>query len=166
MIKQLAASTLALTAIVVTTMAYAEIPPLSAEQLRQCAAQVQQLRVDATRLNAATPQLDAHRVDLDRRQRALQQEAAAADRDDLRANLDLQQRRKQQNDEATAFNAEIAQHRQAIEAINVVKQQYAAQCADRAYRRADFAQLSADAQAAMRAGLADIEVPYLDPAAR
>src|SRR3546814_2985512 len=84
--------------------------------------------------------------------RSLQREATALDRDDLHASLDLQQRRKQHNDEALAFNAEIARHKQAIEAVNVVKQQYAANCADRAYRRADFTQLAPDAQAAMHAG--------------
>src|SRR3546814_6675214 len=81
----------------------------------------------------------------------------------MHAILDLEQRRKQHNDEALAFNAEIARHKQAIEAVNVVKQQYAANCADRAYRRADFTQLASDAQAAMYDGLDDIEVPYLDP---
>src|SRR3546814_7997401 len=91
---------------------------------------------------SATPDLDARRAALDQRSAALQREAATLDRDDLHASLDLQQRRKQHNDEALAFNAEIARHKQAIEAVNVVKQQYAANCADRAYRRADFTQLA------------------------
>lgn len=166
MMKPFVIPALPLLAVMVTAAAQADSAVLSAVQLRQCAAQVQQLRRDATQLNAATPQLDARRAALDQRAAALQQAAAGLDRDDLHANLDLQQRRKQHNDEITAFNAQIARHRQAIDAVNVVKQQYAANCADRAYRRADFAQLTEDAQAAMRAGLDDIEVPYLAPAAR
>ncbi|HEY9544865.1 MAG TPA: hypothetical protein VIR56_02595 [Solimonas sp.] len=164
--KRIAISALALLAVAAATAVQAGAPPLTADQLRQCAAQVQQLRRDATRLNAATPQLDARRAALDQRSAALQREATTLDRDDLHASLDLQQRRKQHNDEALAFNAEIARHKQAIEAVNVVKQQYAANCADRAYRRADFTQLAPDAQAAMHAGLDDIEVPYLDPTVR
>lgn len=164
--KRMLVSTLALAAMVTAVAVQADASILSHEQLRRCAIQVQQLRDDATRLNADTLQLDARRAAIDQRAAALQREATAVDRDDLRASLDLRQRRKQHNDETLAFNGEIARHRQAIDAINVVKQQYAVNCAERAYRRADFAQLSADAQAAMRAGLADIEVPYLDPAAR
>lgn len=152
-------------ALLVAAPAQADNAPLELATLRNCASQVQQLRSDATRLNANTAQLDVRRTALDRRSAALQAETAQLDRDNLRATLDLQQRRKQHNDELLAFNAEIARHRQAIVAVNQVKQRYAQDCADRPYRRADFQRLPADAQAAMRAGLDDIEVPYLDSAA-
>jgi hypothetical protein len=146
--------------------AHADPAPLDLPALRECATQVRQLRSEATRLNADTAQLDARRIALDQRSAALRAEAAQLDRDELRATLDLQQRRQRHNDELLAFNAEIARHRQAIDAVNRVKQRYAQDCAERPYRRADLATLPADAQTAMRAGLADIEVPYLDPAAR
>ena len=67
------------------------------------------------------------------------------------------------NDEARAFNAEIERIKDEIRAINVVKQQYAANCAQRSYRRSDFERLSPQAQAAMRAGMGGIEVPYTEP---
>ncbi|NGY04965.1 hypothetical protein [Solimonas terrae] len=145
--------------------AHAAPPPLDAAALHVCASQVGQLRSEAARLLANGARLDARRSALDQRSAALQAEAAGLDRSDLRATLDLQQRRQQHNDELQAFNADIARHRQAIDAINRVKQTYARDCADRAYRRADFRRLPAEEQAAMRAGLDDIEVPYLDPAA-
>jgi len=157
-------SCLAIAVLLATGAAHAEPAPLDRAALHACATQVQQLRSDATRLNADTARLDARRVALDQRSAALRAEATQIDRDDLRATLDLQQRRQQHNSELLAFNTEIARHRQAIDAVNGVKQRYAQDCAARSYRRADLATLPADAQAAMRAGLADIEVPYLDPA--
>lgn len=159
-----AVSAAGLLALSIAAPAQAEAPPLTAAALQACAAQVQQLRSEATRLTQWSAQLETRRSALDQRSVALQAEAAQLDPDALQPQLDLRQRRQQHNGEATAFNAEITHQREAIDRINTVKQDYDRQCSDRPYRRSDFASLSPAAQAAMRAGLDDIAVPYLDPA--
>ncbi|MFT4046557.1 MAG: hypothetical protein QM661_07640 [Solimonas sp.] len=143
--------------------ARAQTPSLTADALRACATQVQQLRGGAVRLNAQVAQADARRRELDAQAAALRREADGAPHD-LQAGLDLQQRRRQHADAATAFNRQMAAQRQAIDDLDRVKADYERNCAARRYRRSDFAALPADARAAMRAGLDDIRVPYVDPA--
>lgn len=143
--------------------AHAQAEPLSADALAQCAQQVRQLRGEAPRLLARNARLDAQRESIRRRQRAMTEAANAIGSDDLETGLDYSERRRVLNEEAKAFNAEIARIRDEIAAINIVKQQYAANCAQRSYRRSDFERLSPEAQAAMRAGLDGIEVPYIEP---
>jgi len=138
--------------------------PLSAEALRTCAAQVQDLRERAPRLYAEVQGADARRAEINAQSAALQREADGLAREDLNAHLDLQQRRKAHNEVAAAFNQQMVEQRQAIEALNRVKAAYERNCADRSYRRSDFAKLTPEAQAAMRAGLHDIVVPYVEPA--
>ncbi|WP_154654872.1 hypothetical protein [Solimonas variicoloris] len=135
--------------------------PLSAGALQACAAQVQQLRADAPALNRQIAAFDARRAALNERSAALRREADTQDRDDLRAQLDLQQRRRAHNATLVAFNDEVAAQRQAIVVLDRLKQDYARDCAARSYRHEDFAALPPPAQAAMRAGLDDIVVPSL-----
>ncbi len=136
---------------------------LSAEALAQCAQRVQQLRSEAPQLLARSERLDLQRKSIQQRQRVLAEQAGGIANDDLRAGLDYSERRRVLNDEAEAFNLDVERIRDRIAAINVVKQQYDAGCAQRPYRRADFERLSPAAQAAMRAGLDGIEVPYIGP---
>ena len=137
--------------------------PLDVGALQACAAQVQQLRSGASRLTEQVQRSDARRSELNAQGAALQREAGGSDRDNLQAHLDLQQRRQQHNDAANAFNSQMVAQRQAIDDLNRVKADYERNCSSRSYRRSDFAALSPDAQAAMRAGLDDISVPYVDP---
>jgi chromosome segregation ATPase len=143
--------------------AQAQTEPLGGEALAQCAQQVQQLRSEAPRLLARNDELDVQRESIQQRQRALSAEAAGIGSDDLQAGLDYSERRRLLNQEASTFNAEIERIKDEIRAINVVKQQYAANCAQRSYRRSDFERLRPQAQAAMRAGMEGIEVPYTEP---
>ncbi|MGB0218980.1 MAG: hypothetical protein ACPGJF_06570 [Sinimarinibacterium flocculans] len=149
--------------LLVAGSAWAQSEPLDADALARCAQQVQQLRSEAPRLLARNAQLDEQRESIQQRQRALAAEAKGIGSEDLNAGLGYSERRRALNDEARAFNAEIERIRDEIRAINVVKQQYAANCAQRSYRRSDFERLSPQAQAAMRAGMDGIEVPYTEP---
>jgi outer membrane murein-binding lipoprotein Lpp len=142
--------------------AHAQVEPLGAGALAQCAQQVQQLRSEAPRLLARNAQLDVQRESIRRRQHAMSEEAKGIGSGELEAGLDYSERRRVLNDEARTFNAEIERIRGEIDAINAVKQQYTANCAQRSYRRSDFERLSPEAQAAMRAGLEGIEVPYIE----
>lgn len=144
-------------------VAHAQAEPLGAEALAQCAQQVRHLRSEAPRLLARNAQLDVQRESIQQRQRAMTAEAQGIGSEDLKAGLDYSERRRVLNDEAKAFNLEIERIKNEIRAINAVKQQYAANCAQRSYRRSDFERLDPEAQAAMRAGLEGIEVPYTEP---
>ncbi|WP_028081632.1 hypothetical protein [Solimonas soli] len=161
---KVAKSSMLFAALLAGGVAQAQAPPLTAAALRACATQVQQLRSGAAQLNRQVAEADARRERIDAQGAALRQEAAQLDREHLQAQLDLQQRRRRHNDEAAAFNAQMLAQRRAIDELNRVKADYARQCAERSYRRSDFAALSPDAQAAMRAGLDDIVVPYVEPA--
>jgi hypothetical protein len=143
--------------------AQAQVEPLASEALMQCASKVLQLRTEAPQLLARSEQSDLQRESILQRQRALTEEAQGIGSEDLRAGLDYSERRRLLNEEASAFNTAMAQLRAEIDAINVVKQHYHASCAQRPYRRSDFERLSPEAQAAMRAGLDGIEVPYIEP---
>lgn len=136
--------------------------PLSADELARCASQVQQLRTESARLLADNARLDAQRAGIDERRRQIEAEAAAQDRDDLSRGMALSDRRQNLNAEATAFNARIERIRSDIAAVNGVKLDYEQTCAQRPYRRRDLGQLPQAAQDAMRAGLDDVQVPYIE----
>ncbi len=135
---------------------------LSHDELHRCATQVQSLRQDSDRLMRQTTQMQARKSSIEAQALKLQAEGDALPADDLRGHLALNERRKQHNEETVAFNAQIAQLKQQIGAVNVVRQQYDQNCSSRSYRRTDFNGLAPDAQQAMRAGLDDVRVPYLD----
>ena len=142
--------------------AHAEPAPLSSAELARCASDALQLRKESVRLNQLNASLDQRREAINRRSAALDAESAQLDRSDLDAGLELNARQQKHNTEANTFNGEIARIRDDIAAINGVKDRYDRNCSQRPYRRNDLAALPADAQAAMRAGLSDVEVPYLD----
>ncbi|MFA5940197.1 MAG: hypothetical protein WC809_12640 [Sinimarinibacterium sp.] len=138
--------------------------PLSADELARCASQVQQLRTESARLLGDNARLDVQRASIFDRRRQIDAEAAAQSRDDLAKGMGLSERRQGLNAEVTSFNARIDQIRRDIAAINQTKLDYEQSCAQRPYRRRDLEQLPQAAQDAMRAGLADVEVPYIENA--
>lgn len=140
--------------------------PLSREALAQCAQQALTLRTDSQRLNADNDRFDAERVQINAEKAAIEAAAANVAKDDLNANLALHQRNDAHVARATEFNARIEEHKRQIDQLNGVKQQYDRNCSGRSYRRAELEALPAPMQDAMRRGLQDVVVPYLDPAAR
>lgn len=106
-----------------------------------------------------------------------QRSAAIHDRleqmDQRRAALARQRARLQQSDEnnqkawaqyneaAAAFNDDMARIRSDIRAINAIKRRYDRHCANQPYRDATLQKLPAKLREAMKAGLADVRVPYL-----
>lgn len=153
---------LACAAMTASAAVHAEAAPLSVAELARCAGDALHLRDESARLNQLNAKLDQRREALNRRSAALEAESAQLDRSNLDAGLELNARQKQHNAEAESFNGEIARIRQDISAINGVKDNYDRNCSQRPYRRNDLATLPPAAQAAMRAGLADVAVPYLD----
>lgn len=143
--------------------ARAEPAPLSSAELARCASDALQLRQESARINQLNATLDQRREAINRRSAALDAESAQLDRSNLDAGLELNARQQQHNADANSFNGEIARIRDDITAINGIKDRYDRSCSERPYRRNDLAALPAAAQAAMRSGLADVEVPYLDP---
>lgn len=144
--------------LVCSATAGASEQPLSADELARCAQQVRHLRSAAPRLLQQNAQLEAQRENLMQRQRELDSAVAAADLD---THLALQDRRLQLRDAMTAHNARVETLRTEITALNGIWKHYDAQCSNRSYRRSDFERLAPEAQAAMRAGLADVQVPYI-----
>lgn len=143
--------------------ASAEGPPLSANELARCASQVQTLRGESARIDQLSKQHDQTRARIAQRNAAFQLENQALATDDLKGGLELRQRVQQHNAETSAFNAEIDKIREEITALNALRDDYDRHCARRSYRRADLDHLPEPARNAMRAGLAGVQVPYLDP---
>jgi hypothetical protein len=141
-------------------------PPLSREALAQCAQQALSLRTDSQRLNADNDRFDVERTQINAEKASIEATAASVAKDDLNAHLALHQRNDAHVARATEFNARIEAHKRQIDQINGVKQQYDRNCSGRPYRRAELEALPAPLQDAMRRGLQDVVVPYLDPAAR
>lgn len=133
---------------------------LNAGELAGCAERVGHLRAESARLLQQNGRLDTRRASLLERRRVLESEAAPR-ADGLNANLARYERRQQLEDEMTVFNEQIERIRGEIAALNGVWKEYDARCANRAYRRGDLERLPPDAQRAMRAGLADVQVPYI-----
>lgn len=156
--------TLAGLALAWTASLAAQETPLSAAALVRCADQALTLRTESAQIQARLPQLEARRRELDGRAAALQAQARS-DTGELRAGLSLYERRRQHNDEVLALNAQVERIRGEIHSLNAVRQEYHGRCANRPYRRADLNALPAAQREAMRAGLADVQVPYLDPTA-
>lgn len=160
--KQVSGALLA--ALLAATMpAAAQPPPLGAAALAQCADYALRLRSESPQLNAQNAQLDQRRAFINQRSAALRAESAQRDRSDLQQGLDLHTRQQAHRREAASFNAEIAQIRREIAAINEIKNRYDQDCSQRPYRRKDLEALTPAQQQAMRAGLDDIEVPYVTP---
>ena len=143
--------------------ASAEVPPLSLNELRACASQVQQLRSESNRLVDLSPRNDLRRNTINARTAALNAERARLSSDDLKSGLNFHQRNKAHHSDTLAFNAEMAQYRSDVVAVNALKSRYDQQCNGRPYRRSDFDSLTESQRQAMRIGLSDIEVPYLYP---
>lgn len=144
--------------------AQAPVSKLTPTQLSRCANEVQRLRDESARLTQWNARLDARRDILNARARDLDAEEGTIAKDDLQRGLDYVTRRKQHQADALAFNAEIDQIRRDIATLNVVKDDYDRNCADRSYDRADLDRMPEGPRNAMRAGLEGVAVPYLDPA--
>jgi hypothetical protein len=142
-------------------MAQTQQQPLSRAALAQCAGHALTLRTESERLNRENAQMDRERAAINQRGAALKQQQAVAGKVDLERGLALREQRRLQREEAMAFNARIEQHKQRIVALNQVKRDYDAQCAERPFRRADLESLSPAARDAMQRGLTDVQVPYL-----
>lgn len=145
-----------------TGAAQAEATPLSADGLARCASQVQNLRTESVRLIQQSSSFDAKREAINRRTQNLDAQAAALDPNDMAGSLELAEVRKRHNQETMAFNAQVEQLRREIVSVNQVKHDYDSNCSDRPYRRADLDRLPEPARNAMRIGLSDVSVPYLD----
>ena len=149
--------------LLVSMTASAEVPPLSLNELRACASQVQQLRSESIRLVELSPRNDLKRNTINARTAALKAERARLSADDLKAGLDFHQRNKAHHAETLAFNAEMAQYRNDVVAVNTLKSRYDQRCNGRPYRRSDLDALPEAERHAMQIGLSDIEIPYLYP---
>ncbi|MEQ8799431.1 MAG: hypothetical protein RJQ08_00555 [Salinisphaeraceae bacterium] len=125
---------------------------LGAEMLAGCAQRVQNLREESARLNRAADEFE-------QRRQALAEQHESIDGGD---GVEASGRLLEYNKQAEAFNEDIAEFRDEVIAVNDTKQWYHDNCANRAYRRSDLEALPADQAAAMRAGLADVEVPYIE----
>lgn len=152
----------------ITPLAAAQSPtpsptPMTREELAGCAERIQRLRAESPRLLARNAELDQRLERIQAERRRLDAESAGLDRGDFERGLAIRARREQLNDEARALNAEVFRLREDIQAIGAVKAEYDRVCAGRLLDRRDVATLTEAQQAALRAGLADIQVPFLAP---
>lgn len=125
---------------------------LGAEALAECAERVQHLREESARLNRAADEFE-------QRRQALAEQHASIDGGQ---GVEASGRLLEYNKQAESFNEDIAAFRDEVMAVNDTKQWYHDNCANRSYRRSDLEALPAAQAAAMRAGLADVEVPYIE----
>lgn len=146
-----------------TTVAMAAKPPLNTAELSACADRVQHLRTQSPLLLQRHADHDARRDAILARRRALDNQSMTRRKDDLEAGLEIRRQRNALNADALALNQEIQALRTAIARNSEVRDAYDAECARRPYSRNDFNRLPQPQQDAMRAGLADIQVPKLPP---
>lgn len=159
---QLAAG--ALTMVAGTAMAQTAPAPLDSAALNACATQVQNLRVESNRINQKNAELDVRRKAINERSAALKTERDNVPADNLERGLAVRASLQEHVSNTVKFNAEIEQIKREIVAVNLLKQNYDRDCANRSYRRNDLAALPEAQRAAMQAGLGGVQVPYLDPA--
>lgn len=126
---------------------------LDATALAACADKAQRLQLGSGELHQRLDRL------------ASQRRTLLADSDAIGngASPELTAARRQHEQTVVAFNADIATLRKDIQALNQVKADYDRDCSGRPYRRADLDAMPASAREAMRGGLANVQVPYLDP---
>lgn len=146
----------------VPVAAQTQAPPLDASSLARCASQVISLREESARLIQKNTVLDQRRNQINQRSAAFDAERATLPADNLEAGLNFRQRLKQHQSETLAFNAQVETYKDEVRAVNAVKQDYDRSCANRSYRRADLDAMPAQAREAMRRGLSDVQVPYLE----
>jgi hypothetical protein len=150
--------------LILTPLAQADAAPLKPDELRRCASQVQQLRADSPRLSEQSLEIDRERQQINQQTAALKAEDERLKPDDLKAGLDLHQRRQRNQAQAAALNARLGRLRREIQALNLLKTDYDRNCSNRPYRRADLDTLPENARNAMRAGMSDVQVPYIEAA--
>ncbi|WP_428309536.1 hypothetical protein [Hydrocarboniphaga sp.] len=153
-----------LVALSASTVVVAEGKALSLPELQRCSSQVQQLRTDSSKLTQQSQQLNAERDAINQSTAELTAEDAKTAQTDLKSGLALHQRRMDNQAQAAALNARIAPLRREIDSLNLIKADYDRNCSGRPYRRADLESLPESQRSAMRAGMGDVQVPYIDPA--
>lgn len=136
--------------------------PLAPDVLARCATQVQQLREESARLTQKSAEADVRRNAINERSAALKAERDALKSDDLEGGLAVRQRLQDHHAQTVAFNAEVEKLKTEIRAVNVLKREYDANCANRSYRRADLEALPESSRNAMRVGLGGVQVPYIE----
>lgn len=151
----------ALSVLFASPSAWAEPAPLAADALARCATQVDSLRSESARLTQKNAEFDARRNSINARTASLRAERDQVPANDLQAGLAMREKLKEHHEQTIAFNASVETLKREIEAVNVLKREYDSQCANRPYRRADLEALPAAQQAAMRAGLSGVQVPYI-----
>lgn len=164
MYKTAAALFLGLTlALPVSAQSEGQPEPLSPQDLSRCSQQIQTLRDESKRLLAASEAADKKRNAINARTAELANARAEPGDAELESGLSLAQARIEHQSMVVLFNKEVEALRGEITAVNALKFDYEQRCAGRPYRRADLEKLDAEAQAAMRSGLNNVKVPYLDP---
>lgn len=123
---------------------------LTVDELRECARMVKTLRQRSAAIHERLQQMDQRRAALARQRARMQQ----SDKNNQKAWA-------QYNEAAAAFNDDMARIRSDIRAINAVKRRYDRHCANQPYRDATLQKLPANLQEAMKAGLANVRVPYM-----
>lgn len=161
MTRALLPQALFLAGLLASAAAQAETPPLTAQDLARCAAQVETLRTDSITLTQKNADYDVRRNTINARSAALKAERDAVNPDDLEAGLAVRAKLKEHHDQTVAFNADVEKLKVDIRNLNALKKDYDDRCANRPYRRADLQAMPEAAQAAMRAGLGGVQVPYL-----
>lgn len=140
-----------------------EFPPLTLDALSRCASQVQTLRSESERITRASAAMDQRRDAINERSAQLERERDQPTGDDLASGLEFQQRMIKHQTQVVMFNSEIESLRGEITALNALKFDYEQRCARRPYKRSDLEKLPQADQQAMRTGLNDVKVPYIDP---
>lgn len=159
-------TSLALAGLVFAAPLHAERAPLGVAELRECAQKIQFLRTESNRIFQQHEVNERRRIANNQKSEALRAERASLSADELREGLDFHDRNERHQSDLRAFNAEIENFKREIVTANNEKLAYERDCNGRSYPRSAFEQLTPSEQAAMQRGLADVSVPYLDPAAK
>lgn len=155
------ASTLACGLVLATGAHANDSAPLTPQDLARCAAQVETLRADSSALTQRNAEYETRRNALNARTAELKLERDAVNPDDLDTGLAVRAKLNEQRERTLAFNSDVAKLRTDLKALNALKQDYDARCANRSYRRADLDAMPPATRDAMRAGLGGVAVPYL-----
>ena len=127
------------------------LPPMTFDELLNCAYKVRDLNQQDSDLDAANKRNDSSRLLLQQQGDGLDGERSRVNTRDGKAVDDYNRRLDAYQAAVKTFNAELDKYNAAIDARNLVRNTFNAQCANRPYRRSDYAKIPASLRAVIDA---------------
>lgn len=146
------------------TLSLMGIQPMTFEELSHCADNIVDSNHRQKQLDSANRQLFAQQAELDRQTKALDAERAVVDVHSASQVNAYNKRVEQNRVSISQFNSNVATYNAKANQLNGMINQFNAACANRGYRRSDYARLSEQLRLAIQTRSEATDIPLIEGA--